>query len=85
MKFDAASWNLPDNFNITKLYPHPKDSFSKKVLKNYPFARKGYIFNSNYIQEYFDKQDWYSPNPDYKATLKSLSKEEQEWVLKWSD
>jgi hypothetical protein len=63
----------------------PKDEKSKKILKNIPFAIRGYIFKSKDIQEYYKRQDWYSPNSDYKATLESLSKAEQALVLKWSD
>lgn len=84
MKFDASCWVLPDNFNITKLYPGPLDDFSKKVLKNYPFALRGYIFKSKELQNYYESQEWYNKDLRYEPTLESLSAEEQEWVQKWS-
>lgn len=84
-KFDAASWSLPDNFNITKLYPGPIDDFSKKVLKNYPFALKGYAFNNVDLQSYFSRQYWYVKDETYDASLETLSKEEKEWVMRWSN
>lgn len=82
--FDAASCHLPENFNIAKLYPDPIDSLSMKVLKNYPFAKKGYVFKNKELQSYFERQSWYTPNDSYKASLDSLSEEESEWVLRWS-
>ena len=85
VKFDALSWSLPGIFYITKLYPDPIDDFSKKILKNYPFALKGYVFKNCDLQSYFEQQSWYTSNESYQASLDSLSEEEQEWVLKWTN
>jgi len=84
LRFDMKTWNLPDNFNLTKLYPSPIDSISRKILKNYPFALRGYAFKNKVIQEYYELQTWYSVNHTYKATLESLSREEQNWVVEHS-
>jgi hypothetical protein len=84
LRFNSSSWELSENFNIVKLYPAPANDFSKKILKNYPFALRGYEFTNAKIQAYFDKQKWYIPNSNYLPSLESLSEEEQEWVLEWS-
>lgn len=60
------------------------DDFSKKVLRNLPFARRGYVFTSAYLLEYYSAMEWYRPDPKYKATVESLTKREQEWVMHWS-
>jgi len=54
-----------------------KDAKSLKILKNLPFARRGYIFKTPYIQNYYKKMVWYKPNPHYKATLSSLTQKER--------
>ncbi|MDL2302909.1 YARHG domain-containing protein [Dysgonomonas sp. OttesenSCG-928-D17] len=60
------------------------DETSKRILKNLPFARRGYIFSSRDLQEYYSAQLWYNPDPSYKAVLSGLPKEEQEWVMRYS-
>lgn len=55
------------------------DSFSNKLAqltvkelqlkRNEIFARYGRTFKTSWIQEYFNKQSWYSPNPDYSDSL----------------
>lgn len=55
-----------------------KDEFTRKVLENLPYARRGYIFKNAELKAYFEKQPWYMPDPDYKDA--SLTKEETEWL-----
>lgn len=58
--------------------------FTRKVLRNLPFAKRGYIFYDKGIQQYYKKtQSWYQPNPKYKANMKDFSKEEVNWVKHW--
>lgn len=83
--FDSKLHGTPKDFNLAELLPGPKDSFSKDVLRNLPFAYKGYNFKNIELQKYFEQQDWYVKNQGYVADLKSLSNKEQVWVLKWSD
>ena len=84
LRFDASSWALSNDFQVTRLYPGPKDAFSKKVLKNYPFALRGYVFQNKNLQAYFEKQDWYRATPSYLANLTDLPLDEQLWVNTWS-
>lgn len=60
----------------------PADEFSKRILHNLPFARRGYIFKSADLQAYFERQKWYWPNPGYTPVAALLTKEEQEWLKK---
>ncbi len=63
------------------------DQFSqeqRRILKNLPFAYRGYIFNSKELQDFYESTAWYIPNPDYKADVQQLPEEEQRWVEFWS-
>ncbi len=56
---------------------------SFKILRNLPFAIRGYVFKTPFIQAYYEKQSWYKPQPNYKKTsLEELSKEELQWLDK---
>lgn len=84
--FDNSKSQLPfgqsdiyiDNGDVT-------DSMSKRILRNLPFARRGYIFSTPEIQKFYSKQLWYMPDPKYRSSLESLTPEEKEWVKKWSE
>lgn len=56
----------------------PKDEFTRKVLENFPYARRGYVFKNKELREFYEKQPWYMPDPDYKDA--SLTKEETDWL-----
>ncbi len=53
------------------------DEKSFKILRNLPFAIKGYVFKTKFIQDYYLRQPWYHPNPNYK--IEKLSGVELEW------
>jgi hypothetical protein len=61
-----------------------EDEAALKILRNLPFARRGYIFKTPDIQQYYEKMDWYMPNPSYQADLSKLTKIEQDWLKKIS-
>lgn len=57
-----------------------KNEVSLKILKNLPFARRGYVFNNPELKEYYSSQEWYIPNVNYKPNVERLTKEEKEWL-----
>lgn len=62
------------------------DMFSpeqRRILKNIPFAYRGYIFNTKELQDFYESTPWYIPNPDYKPDVQQLTDEEQTWVNFW--
>ena len=61
-----------NNINIEK-------SLKLKILRNLPYANRGYIFKSNDLMNFYKTQKWYKPNSDYQAKLSDLTKQEQVW------
>ena len=57
----------------------------RRILKNIPFAYRGYVFKDKELQNYFESTDWYLPNPKYNATMGTLTAEEKKWVEFWSE
>lgn len=51
-----------------------------RILRNLPYAARGYMFKTSYIQHYYDGMDWYKPNPDYVFNLNELTPEEKDWL-----
>ena len=60
-----------------------KPALFKDILRNLPFAVRGYVFKRKDLNEYFSKQWWYMPDPNYNADVKSLSKNERERLAKF--
>lgn len=58
-------------------------SEQRRILKNLPFAYRGYIFKDKSLQDYFESANWYIPDPDYRADVEKLSEDEQKWVKLW--
>ena len=56
----------------------------KRILKNIPFAYRGYVFKDKGLQRFFESTEWYIPNPDYQADMTKLNKNEKEWVQFWT-
>ena len=55
------------------------------ILKNLPFAYRGYVFKSEYLQAFFNTCSWYKPDPSYVPTTESLTNGERRWVNYWAN
>lgn len=78
--FNAKEQSLPFNVDDFLSTTQATDDFSYKILRNLPYARRGYMFKTPAIQEYYEGMPWYLPDPDYQANPELLSEEEQEWL-----
>ena len=57
----------------------------KKILRNLPFAYRGYVFKDKMLQQFYDSTDWYMPDPNYKTIdLNTLTERERKWVKHWN-
>ncbi len=74
---------IPFSYYQQNQIDDPKDDLGKRILKNLPFARRGYIFQNAELKGFFEKQDWYIPNPNYEPNIDMLTEIEKEWVNKW--
>jgi YARHG domain len=77
-KFDYRLDELPFSIDADFNPGNAADELSKKILRNLPFARRGYVFKSPEIQAYYARQPWYIPDPTYVPVEAALTKKEQE-------
>ena len=63
-----------------KYETEPKAEEEKRLLRNLPFARRGYIFKDKTLQAFYNKQDWYQPNPSYIPEVEHLTPKEKELI-----
>lgn len=85
---DNSSWEVFDYETCLLSLPieadtyitSAKDQTSLKILRNLPYARRGYVFSDKQITNYYNRLDWYIPDTSYKAELKDLLPEEISWL-----
>lgn len=54
-------------------------SMKRRIMRNLPYAVRGYKFKDKRLQKYFNSQWWYFPNPKYNpAKDKTLTKREKD-------
>lgn len=72
---------LPFSYYIQDAIDIPQNEFEHKILRNLPYARRGYIFKDQKVQSFYDTNvDWYIPNPDYIPNAETLHEKEKEWL-----
>ena len=74
---------LPHSYYQAGNIAKPETDFQRKLLKNLPFARRGYVFQNPELKSYFEDLDWYIPNPKYVPDVNYLTPEERKWYEKW--
>jgi hypothetical protein len=79
----AQAGSLPFGYYQLDEIPEPKNDFEKKVYRNLPFARRGYVFKNQELKNFYEKLDWYIPNPNYIPELKTLNQLEISWIEKY--
>lgn len=77
--------HLPYRTIFSVLGLNPTDETSLKVLRNLPFAYRGYVFSDSELQHYFEQQIWYYPDPSYKVDMTQLSDDEKEYLDHWTN
>lgn len=81
--FDSKEDLLPFSYYQQDRISAPKDELSRKILKNLPFARRGYVFSNPEIRAFYENQEWYIPNPNYVSEVAYLTEEEKRWIELW--
>lgn len=86
--FAEAYHLMPENYIPFSYYqqdkiPAAQTDEQKRILKNLPYARRGYVFKNPEIQKYYEAFDWYIPNPNYIPETNLLTDREKEWMERW--
>jgi len=79
LNYIPFSYYQQDNIN------EAKNESERKILKNLPFARRGYIFQNKELQDFYTRLDWYIPNPNYAPDTEIINEIEKNWINKWKD
>ncbi|MBW1295953.1 YARHG domain-containing protein [Aquimarina litoralis] len=59
-----------------------KTAIELRLLRNEIFARKGYVFKDEILNDYFLKKEWYQPNVQAEVVLSDIEKQNIELIKK---
>ena len=77
-----------EGYNDYWYLPSKKDSFTpdqRRILRNLPFAQRGYCFKNAALQAFYNSTDWYVPDSTYVPDLETLPPDERKWIQFWSE
>lgn len=78
--FDPATVALAFDLFSNSHFKKSVNENAYKILRNLPYARRGYVFKTQFIQMYYEKQPWYMPNPNYVSNRDDLTDMEKKWL-----
>ena len=52
-------------------------AWEKRLLRNLPYANRGYVFKNAELKAFFEKQWWYMPDPSWEPSTKDFTEFEQ--------
>ena len=76
---------LPES-DVRKINEEDLNGLSAKELtyaRNEIYARYGYVFNANELNEYFNGLDWYYPDPSFDGKLPKLEQKNANFIKKY--
>ncbi len=78
-------YNSLDTAFISGFFEEPPQftSEQRRILKNLPFAYRGYAFKNKELKKFFESTKWYIRNPKYKGEMDGFTEEEKAWVEFW--
>lgn len=56
------------------------ETFYRRILRNLPYADRGYIFKDPQLHRCFEKQWWYMPDPNWKMSTKGFTKTDWHFI-----
>lgn len=63
-------------------YPNyvPERQVDRRILRNLPYANRGYVFKDKTLQAYFNKLWWYMPDPSWQTSAADFTPHEWELI-----
>jgi len=73
--YDRSEGYLPGSFILEA----QKDKTTRRILRNLPYAHRGYVFKDKKLQKYFNQFWWYMPDPSWQKSTDDFTP--REWKL----
>jgi hypothetical protein len=84
--YDTAGISYAYNLDFKSVFGRePKDddekqAFATRVLRNMPYAGRGYVFRDQHLRKFFSSQWWYMPDPSWKMSADDFSEHDMKLI-----
>lgn len=55
-------------------------TINTRILRNLPYAHRGYVFKDKKLRDYFNQLWWYMPDPTWEASTDDFTPREWKWL-----
>lgn len=69
-----------DRFYGPHYNPEEYNKAERRIIRNLPYANRGYVFKDKKLRTYFNRFWWYMPDKSWKPSTRDFTKEEQEMI-----
>lgn len=76
----GAFYDRSDRFTLWPIEPKRSD---RRILRNLPFAHRGYVFRSKDLQKYFSQFWWYMPDAGYQPSTDDFTPREKKLITEY--
>lgn len=83
MYLTAEGLSFMSRTDFTEAFTFSREE--RRILRNLPFAHRGYCFKNAALQAFYNATDWYLPDSTYTPDLEVLGTEERKWIEFWSE
>ena len=56
------------------------EALDRRILRNMPYADRGYVFNDNRLRKYFESLWWYMPDPTWKISTTGFTETDWQFI-----
>lgn len=71
-----------DRFYGPHYEPSEYNKEERRIIRNLPYANRGYVFKDKKLKKYFSKFWWYMPDKSWKPSTKDFTEEELKMIGK---
>ena len=65
-------WKMGLDFKMNKK--------ARRIMRNLPYASRGYVFTKKSMRDYFNQFWWYMPDPSWKPSTIDFTPQEKKWI-----
>ena len=69
-----------DRSKLFTLWPQDPKTVDRRIIRNLPFAHRGYVFKSKDLQKYFSQFWWYIPDASYQPSTDDFTPRERKLI-----
>ncbi len=73
----GSFYDRSEGYMIYVMYHKDADP---RIIRNLPYASRGYVFKDKYLQKYFSRFFWYMPNPDWEPSTVDFTPSERRYL-----